>query len=132
MDKELKDDIEDPLAIFAHYCLETSDLAKFHNARPITRSGGPCDMVSTTYTGTGRSLRTGGYTVDLFAVRALEISDCPRRFKGYEIEAKALKKTISMIAEGRLSLDCLSWLWNTGNVIATPNEEIYHFTDTSE
>ena len=84
-------------------------------------------MVSTTYTGTGRSLRAGGLTVDLFAVRALEISDCPRRFKGYNIDAKALKKTIGLIAEGKLSLDCLSWLWNPDNYLVTPNDEIYHF-----
>ena len=131
MERELNDNIEDPLAIFAHYCLETSDLAKFHKSRPMTRSGGPCNMVSTTYTGTGRSLRTGGFTVDMFAMRALEISDCPRRFKGYDIDGQALKTTISLIAEGKLSLDCLSWLWNPGNYLVTPNDEIYHFTSIS-
>ena len=96
-------------------------------ARPIKRSGGPCDMVSTVYTGMGKALRTGGMTVDGFAVRALEISDCPRRFKGYTIDAKALKMAIGLIAEGKLSLDNLSWLWNSDNYLVTPNNEIYHF-----
>ena len=84
-------------------------------------------MIGTTYTGTGKNPRTGGLTVDLFAVRARDIIERPKSFKGYSVDSDALRRTIKMITEGKLSLDCLSWLWNNENYLVTPDDEIYHF-----
>ena len=124
---EVTDQLDGPMCIFAHYCMENADMALLHKSRPIKKADGPCDMVLTTFTGTGKNLRTGGMTVDLFSVRALEISEHPRRFRGYTIDKQALLNVIKKISKGELSLDTLSWLWNSENYLITPNNEIYHF-----
>ena len=63
----------------------------------------------------------------MFAVRAHEVTESPRRFRGYTIDPDKLKETIKKIAAGKMSLDELSWIWNQGNYIVTPEEKIYYF-----
>ena len=70
---------------------------------------------------------TGAATVNMFAVQAREISEGPKRYKGYTIGPNKMKEAIKMVAAGKLSLDEVSWIWNQGNYIVTPNEEIYYF-----
>ena len=84
-------------------------------------------MVCTTFTGYGRAMLTGAATVNMFAMTAQDISDSPRRFKGYTIDPNKLKEAIKMIAAGKLSLDEVSWIWNEGNYIVTAQEEIFYF-----
>ena len=98
---ELQDRIEDPLTIFAHYCMEYSNLAESLPARMTRAAGGPCDMVLTTFTGLGKSLRTGGATIDLFEMRAQDILSDKKQAKGFTITPKQLKKAISLVVEGQ-------------------------------
>ena len=127
IDLELTDRCDEPLAIFAHYCLEHTTLAESHKSRPIKKAGGPCDIIGTTFTGTGKNVRTGGLTVDLCAIRALDVHEAPKKFKGYTVDTAALRRTIKMIIEGQLSFDSLSWLWNQDNFLVTPDNEISQF-----
>ena len=127
MGMELRDQLDDSLTIFAHYCFESTDLADQFHVKQITKKAGPCNMVATTYTGYGRKMLTGAATVNMFAVRAHEVTESPRRFRGYTIDPDKLKETIKQIAAGKMSLDELSWIWNQGNYIVTPEEKIYCF-----
>ena len=127
MGMELRDELNDSLTIFAHYCPESKDLADQFRMKQITRKAGPCEMVTTTFTGYGRKMLTGAATVNMFAVQAQEITECPKRFRGYTIDPDQLKETIKKIAAGQMSLDELSWIWNQGNYLVTPEEKIYYF-----
>ena len=125
---ELRDQLDDSLTIFAHYCLESTNLADEYHVKQITKKAGPCNMVTTTYTGYGRRMLTGAATVNMFsASRAQEITECPKRFRGYTIDPDQLKETIKKIAAGQMSLDVLSWIWNQGNYLVTPEDKIYYF-----
>ena len=124
---EKRDELSDSLTIFAHFCFENPELANQITTKQITKCTGPCDMVSTTFPGYGRAMLTGSATVNMFAMTAHDISDSPRRFKGFTIDPKKLKDAIKMVAEGKLSLDELSWIWNEGNYIVTQHEEIFYF-----
>ena len=127
MKMEERDELSDSLTIFAHFCFENPELAGQHDTKQITKSTGPCEMITTTFTGYGRAMLTGSSTVSMFAMTAQDISDSPRRFKGFTIDPMKLKTAIRMVAEGKLSLDDLSWIWNEGNYIVTAQEEIFYF-----
>ena len=127
MQKELKDELNDELGIFAHYCLETPQLANsILTTKTITKSGGINDMVSTTFTGYGRAMTTGAATINHFSVTARNLVENPQSFKGYTIDPKKLKKTLQQIAAGELSLDEGSWLWEGTNFIVTAQSEVFY------
>ena len=128
MSMEQKDELIESLSIFAHYCFENPELADQNtNLKQVTKTTGPCDMVTTTSTGFGRAMYTGRATVSMFAMTAQDVTTSSKRFKGYTIDPQRLKTAITMISEGKMSLDELSWIWNEGNYIVTPQEEIFYF-----
>ena len=128
MSKELKDELNDSLSIFAHYCLENPELADQHtNLKQITKTTGPCQMVTTTFTGCGRAMHTGRATVSMFSITAQDVVASPKRFRGHTIDPQRLKLAITMVSEGRMSLDDLSWIWAPGNYLVTEKEEIFYF-----
>ena len=127
MSMEQRDELSDSLSIFAHYCFENPELAAQYNTKQITKSTGPCNMITTTFTGHGRAMLTGSATVNMFAMTAQDITSSPRRFKGFTIDPQKIKDAIKQVAEGKISLDDLSWIWSEGNYIVTAQEEIFYF-----
>ena len=83
-------------------------------------------MVTASFTGLGKSLRTGACTSDLFERRTEDILDDKKQARGYAIDSKKLKWALSLIVNGEMSLDEISWLWNEDNYIITANREVYH------
>ena len=126
MKKELEDGLGSELSIFAHYCLEIPHLAQLVTTKEITKMGGVNNMVTTTFTGYGRAMRTGRATVSHFALTAKDILQAPQTFKGYTIDPQMLRKTIKLIRDGELSLDEISWLWEDGTHIVTPKQEVFY------
>ena len=127
MKKEMQDELGDELSIFAHYCLETPHLAKSIPMKQYTKSGGINDMVTTTFSGHGRAMKTGASTINLFAMTARNLVENPHHFKGFTIDPKKLKKTIQQIAAGQLSIDEVSWIWEETNFIVTAQSEVFYF-----
>ena len=126
MKKEMADELGDELGIFAHYCLETPALAQSIPQREYRKTGGINDMISTTFVGHGRAMRTGASTLTLFGMTTRRFNEQPLNFKGYTIDPRQLKKTIKQIADGVVSIDELSWLWNETNMIVTALGEVYY------
>ena len=126
MKKELDDELGDELSIFAHYCLETPHLTNSSTTKEITKSGGINDMVTTTFTGYGRAMKTGASTVSLFSMIASDVHNAPQNYQGHTIDPKKLRHTIKQIRDGELSLDELSWLWDDANFIVTGKKQVFY------
>ena len=126
MKKELQDELGNELSIFAHYCLETPQLAKTITTKEVTKKGGINNMVTTTFTGFGRAMKTGAATISHFSMTANDILETPQRFKGYTVDPNKLRMTIQQIKNGELSLDELSWLWEDTNFIVTGQNEVFY------
>ena len=126
MKKELEDELGSELSIFAHYCLEIPYLAKRVTTKEITKTGGVNNLITTTFTGYGRAMRTGAATISHFSLTANDIIHAPQIFKGYTINPKTLRETIQLIKNGELSLDEISWLWEDAHFIVTSKNEVFY------
>ena len=126
MRMEMEDQLGDELSIFAHYCLETPALAERVPQREYKKTGGINNVIKTTFSGHGQAMKTGAQTLTIFGQMVRRFNEQPNTFKGYQIDPKELKKTISQIADGVVSIDELSWLWNETNMIVTALGEVYY------